>query len=410
MAAFNYVALNQKAKHKKGVMEADSAREVRQKLREQGMLPLEVKAVSERTKLKVSSTQSRSIFQRQRIKAVDLSLLTRQLATLLAAGIPLDEVLSGVAEQTEKAHIKSILLGVRGRVLEGYSLAAALADFPSAFPRLYRTTIAAGENSGKLDQVLTELAEFTERQHAVRQKIQQALIYPSLMTLVSISVVIFLLIYVVPKIVNVFTQTNQTLPYATTLLIAISQFLLHDGVYLLIGLIVFVFIFIRLLKKRRVRETFDRLLLKLPVIGKLIKTINSARFGRTFGILFAATVPVLEAMQAASQLIGPLPMRDAVTHSIDRVSEGANISYALRKSGYFSPMFLHLIASGETSGQLPSMLAKAAANQERDVEAVIQSSLTLFEPLLILIMGAVVLFIVLAVMLPIFALDQLPGA
>lgn len=410
MAAFSYIALDQKGKRKKGLMEADTAREVRQKLRDQGFIPLEVEIVSERGKTKKEAGEKkRKLFRRKRFSASDLALVTRQLATLLTAGIPLDEVLSGVAEQAEKTHIKSILLGVRAKVVEGYSLATAMNEFPSAFPKLYRITVASGENSGKLDQVLNKLADFTERQNEVKQKIRQAMIYPTMMTVVSIGVVVFLLIYVVPKIVDVFSQTKQTLPYATTVLISISEFLKHYGIYLIIALIILAYIFYRLLKNEKFRYRFDSFILKLPIIGRSIKTVNSARFGRTFGILFAATVPVLDAMRSSSQLITPLPMRNAVEASIERVREGTSVSAALRKTGYFAPMFIHLIASGEASGQLSGMLERAAMNQERDVEALIQGALTLFEPILILVMGGVVLFIVLAIMLPIFALDQFPG-
>lgn len=410
MAAFSYIALDQKGKRKKGLMEADTAREVRQKLRDQGFIPLEVEIVSERGKSKKEAVEKkRKLFRRKRFSASDLALVTRQLATLLTAGIPLDEVLSGVAEQAEKTHIKSILLGVRAKVVEGYSLATAMNEFPSAFPKLYRITVASGENSGKLDQVLNKLADFTERQNEVKQKIRQAMIYPTMMTVVSIGVVVFLLIYVVPKIVDVFSQTKQTLPYATTVLISISEFLKHYGIYLIIALIILAYIFYRLLKNEKFRYRFDSFILKLPIIGRSIKTVNSARFGRTFGILFAATVPVLDAMRSSSQLITPLPMRNAVEASIERVREGTSVSAALRKTGYFAPMFIHLIASGEASGQLSGMLERAALNQERDVEALIQGALTLFEPILILVMGGVVLFIVLAIMLPIFALDQFPG-
>lgn len=407
MAAFNYVALDTNGKRRKGIIEADTPREVRQKLRDRGLIPIEVHRVAERKQGKIAG--AKKLFRRKKIVPADLALMTRQMATLLAAGIPVDETLSGVAEQTEKNHVKSILLGVRGRVTEGYSLASAMDEFPSAFPKLYRTTVAAGESSGKLDQVLAKLADFTERQHEVRQKIRQAMIYPTMMTIVSIAIVVFLLIYVVPKIVNVFSQTNQTLPFATIILIALSDFLKEYGIYLAIVLIVMIYGFFRLLKYKPFRERFDQFIMKIPIIGRAVKTVNSGRFGRTFGILFAATVPVLEAMRAAAQLITPLPMQFAVMDAIEKVREGSSIHYALRQTKYFAPMVIHLIASGETSGQLAAMLEKAAAAQERDVEVLIQSSLTLFEPILILLMGAIVLFIVLAIMLPIFALDQFPG-
>ena len=270
-------------------------------------------------------------------------------------------------------------------------------------------TVAAGEKSGKLDQLLEKLADYTERQHEIKQKVRQAMLYPSLMTVVSITVVIFMLIYVVPKIVTVFSQTNQALPLVTIILISVSLFVKRYGLYLFAGFSVCSYFFWRLLGREKFRVKFDGFLLRIPVIGKTLKTINASRFARTFGILTAATVPVLDGMQAAAKLINPLPMRYAVEAAIEKVREGENISTALRETRFFSPMLTHLVASGEASGSLASMLEKAAANQERDVEAMIQSTLTLFEPILILVMGAVVLFIVLAIMLPIFAMDQFPG-
>jgi len=403
MGAFNYQALNNDGKRQKGVLIADTARQVREQLREQGLTPLEVMMVAES-----ASRKKRSFtLTIKRVSHAELALITRQMATLLSAGIPLDEVLAGVANQTNKSHVKGILLGVRSKVMEGHTLAAGMNQFPGAFPRLYRTTVSAGEKSGKLDQVLVKLAEYTEKQHHIHRKIRQALIYPSMMTVVSIAIVIFLLIYVVPKILEVFSQTNQTLPLATIILISISSFIKNFGFYVLGLIIIAGYAVKRLLKLSKYRRKYDSFLLKLPVLGNTIRTINSARFARTFGILNAASVPVLEAMKAASQLITPLPMRNAVESAIEQVREGASIHLALQNTHYFSPMFVHLLASGEASGQLETMLQKAAINQENDVEALIEGSLTLFEPLMILLMGGVVLFIVLAVMLPIFALDQI---
>ena len=410
MAAFNYIELDNNGKRQKGVLEGDTARQVRQKIREKNLTPLEVNEVSQRAATKQSSSSALKkikLLGAKRVSAADLALITRQMATLLTAGIVLDDVLTGVANQSAKPHIKSILLGVRAKIMEGHTLAAGMGDFSSAFPKLYRTTVASGEKSGELDQVLLRLAEYTEKQHHIRRKIRQAMIYPSMMTVVSISVVIFLLIYVVPKIVGVFTQTNQTLPVATIVLIAISNTIKSYGFYFLGAIIIATYAFKRVLRKPKFREKVDRILLKLPILGKNIRTLNSARFARTFGILNAASVPVLEAMKAASQLITPLPMRHSVEFAIEQVREGASIHLALQKTGYFSPMFIHLVASGEASGQLESMLQKAAINQEDDVEALVEGSLTLFEPIMILMMGGVVLFIVLAVMLPIFALDQI---
>lgn len=406
MTAFQYTALDKNGKRIKGVAEGDSARLVRQQLREKQLTPLDVEPVAAQSKKTEGNGFSLLNTMRRKMSPGDLSLITRQMATLLDAGIPVDEVLTAVSEQTEKQFIKQILLGVRAKVLEGYGLADGMDDFPSAFPALYRTTVAAGERTGKLGQVLNQLAEYTEKQHYIRQKIKQALVYPIMMSSVSVSIVVFLLIYVVPKVISVFSETNQTLPLATQVLIDISNFVQGYGVYVLIGMVVFIFCWMRALKRVTFRKKVHAVLLKLPVIGHAIQTINTARFGRTLGILNAAAVPVLDAMHAASGLIKPIPMAEKIQASITQVREGSSIYIALQKTGCFAPMFLHLVASGEASGQLDAMLEKAANYLEKDVEGLIQMALTLFEPLMILVMGGIVLYIVLAIMLPIFALDN----
>ncbi len=407
MAAFNYTAVDQNGKRTKGIFEADSARQVRQKLRDQKLVPLDVVMVEGKQKANKNTQKIKKRFRSLRMKTADLMLVTRQLATLLGAGIPLDETLAGVAEQAEKNNVKSILLGVRAKVLEGQSLAASMDAFPQAFPTLYRTTVASGERSGQLDLVLEKLAVYTEKKQHIRNKVQQALIYPSMMTLVSISVVVFLLIYVVPKIVHVFAQTQQTLPLSTTILINASQFILHDGWYLLLSIIALAFGCYRLLKNQAIHARWDGFLMRMPILGRAIKTVNAARFGRTLGILNAASVPVLEALQVSASLIKPLPMKLAVEQAIAKVREGAHIHLALKETRFFAPMFIHLVASGEASGQLEAMLEKAADHLEGEVETLIQNTLTLFEPIMILLMGAIVLYIVLAIMLPIFAMDNL---
>lgn len=408
MTAFQYTAVDKAGRRVKGVAEADSARLVREQLREKNLMPVQIEVISgQQKKQKKSATHFLSFsFGGKKISPADLSLITRQMATLLQAGIPIDEMLGAVSQQTEKQSTKEILLGVRAKVLEGYTFAEGLNDFPSAFPELYRTTVAAGERSGKLEHVLNQLADYTEKQHYIRQKISQALIYPIMMTSVSLSIVVFLLIYVVPKIVAVFSQTSQTLPFATQVLINTSSFLQHFGLYLIIALMIFIFLFRQALKKEPFRRRVHSLILKVPVIGRAVKTINCARFGRTLGILNAASVPVLEAMQASAGLVKPLPMLDKIELAISQVREGAPISLALQKTGFFVPMFIHLVASGEASGQLDTMLEKASNYLENDVEGLIQTALTLFEPMMILVMGGIVLYIVLAIMLPIFALDQ----
>jgi general secretion pathway protein F len=406
MPAFNYIALNGEGHQRKGVLEGDNARQIRQQLREQGLTPLEIKEVRES---RGKSARDKILVPGKSVKVADLSLLTRQLATLLGAGLPLEEALKGVAEQTEKSHVKSILLGVRSRVLEGHTLANGMAQFPRAFPELYRATIAAGEHSGKLDLVLNRLAEYTEKQHQMRQKIRQALVYPSMMIVVSISIVTFLLIYVVPKMVGVFAQTGQQLPWSTVLLVGISNGIKSYGWYLLAIVVLLIFGLNRGLKRPAFRARWQLLWLRLPILGRTMRVINAARFSRTFGILFAAGVPVLEAMTAAAHLITIMPMREAVEQAISRVREGTNIHRALQQTGYFPPMVIHLIASGEASGQLEFMLEKASDQLESDVSGLMENLLTLFEPIMILIMGGVVLFIVIAILLPIFNLDEFTG-
>ncbi|OAI49259.1 type II secretion system protein GspF [Gammaproteobacteria bacterium SCGC AG-212-F23] len=406
MAAFQYVAVDSVGKKQSGVIEAESEKHARQLLRNKHLLPLELRGAAQQ---KLFST-NKKIFNRASVSKKELALITRQFSTLLSAGLPIEEMLATVAEQSEKQSTKSIILSVRGKVLEGHSLAAAMREFPQAFSPLYTSTVAAGEKSGHLDAVLNRLADYTEQQSQMRQKILQALIYPSLMVMVSIGIVIFLLEYVVPKMVAVYSSTKQTLPMMTEILISMSQFLQNYGLYLLLILIIAIYFFRRTLKSDAIfRKKFHAFLLRLPVLGNSIKTVNTARFSRTFSILSAAGVPVLEAMKISSELITNIPIHDAVVESVNRVREGANIHLALKQTTYFSPMSIHLIASGEASGQLENMLERAAINQDNEITRLIETALALFEPAIILLMGSIVLFIVLAVLLPIFQLDQFVG-
>ena len=411
MTAYQYTAVDDSGKKQKGVAEADSARQVRQQLRDRKLVPITIDEVvgGRNQKARKKSGLSTLSLKRKRISTANLCLITHQMATLLSAGIPIDEMLTAVAEQSEKHQVKSILLGVRARVLEGYSLADSLNSFPNAFPKLYRTTVASGEKSGKLDLILEKLAEHIERQQKLKQKITTALLYPAMMTVVSILIVIFLLVYVVPKIITTFNQVSIKLPLSTRILIDISNFFLHYGWYCLIALVLLSIGLNRALKVEKFRSGWDKFILHIPLFGKTMRTINEARFGRTFGILTAASVPVLEAMRAAGQLITPLPMRFAVNRAIEKVREGSGIAGSLKDTRYFAPMFVHLVASGENSGRLEMMLERATISQEDAVNNFIESMLTLFEPVLILVMGAIVLFIVLAIMLPIFQMDQFTG-
>ena len=397
MGAYQYQALKKSGSTMKGLIEADSERHARQLLREQGMIPLQIQTLKKRALTK----------HRDALSSADLSLLTRQLATLLEAGIPLEESLRGVGEQSEKTSVRQLIIGVRAKVTEGYSLAQSMADYPNAFPKLYRATVAAGEQTGRLDAVLDKLADYTENQQRTRQKIQQALIYPSLMIVVSTAIIGFLLAFVVPKIIEVFTSSGQSLPSMTHVLINISEFMKSYGLYLLIALIALGIGFKQSLKSPRVKQMWHKGLLKLPIARYLITSVNGARYIHTFGILFAAGVNVLDTMQVSASLISNVVMQDAFDIATIRVREGTAISLALKETRFLIPMTMHLIGSGEKSGQLAAMMDRAALQMDREVQRMIDTALTLLEPVVILLMGAVVLFIVLATLLPIFSMEQL---
>jgi general secretion pathway protein F len=403
MGAFEYTALDARGREKRGVLEGDAARQIRQQLREKGWVPLSVEEVAQRE----AKERKRYAFLRRGISATELALITRQLATLVRAGLPLEECLRAVSQQADKGRLKSMLLAVRSRVMEGHSLAVGLSDFPHIYPELYRTTVEAGEQSGHLDRVLERLADYTESRQQLRQKIQLAVFYPALLTIVAILVVGGLMTYVVPQVVQVFQNIGQELPPLTRGLIAVSDFMRNNGVVMLILLALLIGGFSYLLRNPAVRRRFHKLLLAIPLVSRLERGLNTGRFARTFSILTASGVPVLEALRISAQVMSNLPMREAVTEATARVREGAGIAAALERSGYFPPMTVQLIASGEASGKLEEMLERAAINQEREIETLIAALLGLFEPLLILFMGSIVLIIVLAILLPIFDLNQL---
>ena len=405
MGAFEYIALDDSGKEKKGVLEGDTARQVRQQLRDQGWVPLDVNESSERA----SRSGQEKVKIRRGVSATDLALITRQLATLVRVGLPLEETLQAAAQQTEKARLQSMLLAVRSRVMEGHTLATGLGDFPHVFPEIYRTTVSAGEQSGHLEVVLERLADYTENRQQMQSKIQLALFYPALLTLVALGVVIGLMTFVVPQVVQVFDNIGQELPGLTRTLIAMSDFLRNYGLMMLVLMALAGGGLAWLLKKEGPKRRFHEILLRLPLIGRLERGVNAGRFARTFSIVTASGVPVLDGLRIASEVMSNVPMRESVEEATRKVREGASIHAALEKSGYFPPMMVHLIASGEVSGKLEEMLERAATNQEREIETLISAVMGLFEPILILVMGAVVLIIVLAILLPIFNLNQLVG-
>src|SRR5690554_743939 len=403
MAAFEYRALDPQGRQCKGVLEADSGRQVRQMLRERQLAPLEVKAARAR---EASGTGLR--FARG-LSAADLALLTRQMATLVQAALPIEEALGAAAAQAGSARIQTMLLAVRARVLEGHSLAESLKAFPAAFPELYRATVAAGEHAGHLGPVLERLADYTEQRQQSRQKIQLALLYPMILMIASLAIVGFLLGYVVPDVVRVFIDSGQELPTLTRGLIAVSDGVRDWGWLALPLLIAALFAARRALRDEALRLRWHRLLLRLPLLGGLLRTTECARFASTLAILTRSGVPLVEALDIAGQVIGNRLIRGEVREAARKVREGGSLTRALEGTGQFPPMMLHMIASGERSGELDQMLARTASTQESDLAARVAVLVGLFEPFMLVFMGATVLVIVLAILMPILSLNQLVG-
>lgn len=398
MPAFAYQAIDAAGKTQRGVLQGDTARAVRQTLRERGLNPLEVLPVADRPQ---------SPLARRGLSTTQLALFTRQLATLLGAGLPIDEALAALAEQGEDERARSLVVALRARVMEGAGLATAFADYPESFPEIYRASIAAGEQSGRLSTVLERLADYAESRDALRQKMLAALAYPLLLTVVAVCVVTGLLVYVVPQIVGVFASMKQQLPLPTTVLIGLSEFVKRWGLPLFgagAGLLVAVRFALR---RDAVRMVWHRWVLRLPLVGKLTRASNTARAARTLALLSASAVPLLDALAISAQVVPNLPMRDALRRAAHKVREGGAFSRALADSGYFPPVAVRLIASGERSGQLERMLDEAAAHQAKELDRWLALLTAVLGPAVILLVGAMVLFIVLAILLPIFNLNQM---
>ncbi|MGF1526217.1 MAG: type II secretion system inner membrane protein GspF [Candidatus Competibacterales bacterium] len=413
MPAYQYTAVDAKGRRHRGMLEGDTPRQVRQALRERQLLPLAVEDVVTPTP-RGQALATKAVGGGGRwtrpwtpgLASSELALATRQLATLVAGGVPLEEALGAVARQGRPATAR-LFLGVRSRVLEGRDFAGALGDFPRAFLPLYRATAAAGEQSGHLDLVLERLADYLETRQALRQKVLLALCYPALLTATALAIVAALLGYVVPQVVQVFASLDQQLPALTVGLIAISDAVRHYGLGGLAGLALLAVGGYAAGRRTAVRRRLHRLQLALPVVGALVRGLDIARYARTLSILTASGVPLLEALAIAAQVVGNDRLRQAALIVRDRVQEGSSLHSAMAETGQFPPLTVALVASGETSGRLEELLTRAAVQGERETETRVATLLALFEPLLILLMGGVVLTIVLAILLPIFELNQL---
>ena len=402
MGAFEYVAMDRAGKQTKGLLEGDTPKHVRQLLRDRNLFPVSVTEVAQR-----EARRQHGFTLRRGMSSGELALITRQLASLSQSGLPLEEALLAVAQQNDQPRTKSILLGVRAKVIEGHTLADGFSEFPQAFPELYRATVAAGEQSGHLDAVLERLADYTEARQELRQRVTNAMIYPSALIVMAVIIIGIMLVTVVPKVVRVFENMAADLPALTRAMIATSDFLRSWWFLLIICLAFLAWCMWWILQREGPRRRWHLFLLRMPIVGRLTRGVNTARFTRTLSILAGSGVPILEALKISAEVVENLPMREAVTEASLRVREGASIAKSLAASKLFPPMTIHLISSGETGGRLDEMLGPAAAGQEREVDGLIAALLGVLQPLLIVLMGGVVLLIVLAILLPIFEINSL---
>ncbi len=405
MAAFEYKALDAKGKTLKGVIEAETARSARQLLREKALVPVLI----EETKAKEKRAQSSGLSFQRGISTNELSLLTRQLSTLVTATMPLEECLKAVAEQTEKPRLKNMLTSVRSRVVEGYTLSDSLADYPYVFDQLFRAMVAAGEKSGHLGPVLERLADYVENRQAIKSKLTQAMVYPTVLTVAAVAIVSFLLATVVPDIVGQFISTGAELPGMTKVLLAASDFVTNWGALVVAVIVVGIVIFKAMLKNDKYRLAWDRKILSMPIVGNVARGLNTSRFARTLAICTSSAIPLLDGMKVASEVMTNTFVKAKVIEASDRVREGTSLRVALDNIKLFPPMMLHMIASGERSGELESMLTRAAENQDRDFESQVNIALGVFSPLLVVVMAGIVLFIVVATLMPIIQLNTVIG-
>jgi general secretion pathway protein F len=399
MDAFRYQALDAAGRTVSGLLEAETARQARAQLRAQNLFPTAIDAVDARANAGRSWARG--------LPSAELSLVTRQLATLLESGLTMEQSLDALIEQAVEPRTREVLTGVKIEVTAGQSLASALGVYGNSFPEFYRALVHGGEQSGALPTVLQHLSEYLDARQALRQKTSLALLYPLLVTVVAMVVVLGLLVYVVPQVVQVFEQSRQRLPLLTRMLIGSSDVLRSSWPWLLALLAGGVFAVRALLARSGPRRRWNAWLLRLPWLGPLVRGVNTSRFASTLAILVRGGVPLLPALESGARVMDNIVMRDATVRAIERVREGASLARALGEAKVFPPLLVHLVASGEASGRLEHMLERAAQLETRALERRLAVFLTLIEPVMILLMGGVVLLIVLAILLPIMEINQL---
>ena len=406
MAAFEYTALEAGGRRRKGVLEADSVRQVRQLLRDQGLAPLAVETASNRHGTGGTRQVSFMPF-RNRLSGLERVLVTRQLATLIGAGLPVEEALDAVAKQSDKQQSAALVMGIRSRVLEGQSLASALTEHPGSFNALYRSTVAAGERSGHLGRVLENLADYSERQFEAFRNVQMALLYPVVLLGLALAIVGALMVFVVPDMVRVLDNMGRELPPVTQFLIGASAFLQDWWWTLLLSAAALALGLERLLRLPGLRLAWDRQKLNAPLFSRIVRASNAARYANTLSILNASGVPLVDAMGIASEVVANTWLQQRLQDATQRVREGGSLRAGLEQVGQFPPMLLHMVASGEASGELDAMLERVAAHQQAEVERIVGALVALFQPLMLLLMGGMVMFIVMAILLPILNMNQL---
>jgi general secretion pathway protein F len=403
MPGFRYQAYNVEGKLHKGVLEADSARQARSLLRDQGLTPYRVDVIA------ANDPVGGARFRPVSLSTSELTQLTRGLASLLEAGLTVEQAFNALIEQAENERMRQVLAALRGEVIAGNTVAKALSSFPNVFSELYRTLVAAGESSGQLPRVLSKLSDYLEDRQVMRARLALALIYPAIVFAVALVVVGALLVYVLPQVVQVFQHAHQALPLLTRALIALSIFLQATwGLWLVVIIAAAVGLRVAL-KRTRSRTAIHRFLWRMPMVGKILRHLDAARLAATLSILVGSRVPILQSLEAGTGVMTLVPMRDALSTAARGVREGMPLARALQATRAFPPVMVHLISSGETSGRLDEALERAARQQQNDIATRLAAFAALFEPAMILIMGGVVLVIVLAILLPIFQLNQLIG-
>ena len=404
MPAFRYEAVDTGGATKKGVLNADSARAARSELRTQGLVPLKVDAISAQVDA-AGVAKSRGFGEH--LSTTELALFTRQLASLLEAGLPLEQAFTALLEQAERPYLRDLIASIRSEVIGGAALSDVLGRHPRDFAEIYRALVASGEQIGQLSRVLSRLADYIERRNALVQKVKLAFTYPAIVTVVAFSIVIFLLTYVVPQIVSVFANTKQKLPVLTIIMLAVSDFVRHYGIVVAIALVGAWFGWRRSLENPALKRRWHTWLLTAPLYGKFERSLNTARFASTLAITTGSGVPILRALQTSRDTLSNVAMQELVDEASDAVREGVSLARALSAQKHFPPMLIHMIRAGEITGELPAMLDRAAGAQEADLERRTLTIAGLLEPALILAMGVVVLLIVLAVLMPIIEINQL---